>query len=216
MLGPIWSQEGSFAVKRMTFLGSKRIASRGFSLVEVVIALAVILILSAVALPAFVNAYRTYQLTDAATQFGGLLKFTRFEAIRLNTNVNCQIQQTASVPPVTNMWADSLPTPQDGIEDPGEKQLLFGGTVNLVPAAAVPNAAGLPAAVGVPALATVPLANGAVTFDRRGALNPAQVYAFYLSNLNDPSVGARAVILLPSGSIQVWKADSLGNWVSLG
>ncbi len=206
-------------MRRMAFLGSKRIASRGFSLVEVVIALAVILILSAVALPAFVNAYRMYQLTDAATQFAGLLKFTRFEAIRLNTSVSCQIQQTASVPPVTNMWADSLPTPQDGVEDPSEKQLLFSGTVNLVPAAAVPNAAGLAAAAGVPALATVPLANGAVTFDRRGAVNPGQppqVYVFYFSNLNDASVGARAVILLPSGSIQIWKADSLGNWMSLG
>jgi len=203
-------------MRRMALLGSKRIASCGFSLIEVVIAMTVILILSAVALPAFVNAYRMYQLTDAATQFAGLLKFTRFEAIRLNTNVSCQIQQTASVPPVTNMWADSLPTPQDGVEDPSEKQLLFSGTVNLVPAAAVPNAAGLAAASGVPALATVPLANGFVTFDRRGAVNSAQVYAFYLSNLSDPSVGARAVILLPSGSIQIWKADSLGNWISLG
>jgi prepilin-type N-terminal cleavage/methylation domain-containing protein len=202
-------------MRRMTFLGSKRIASRGFSLVEVVIALAVILLLSAMALPAFVNAYRTYQLTDAATQFAGLLKFTRFEAIRLNTNVSCQIQQTASVPPVTNTWADS---DGDAVEDPNEKQLLFSGAVNLVPAGAVPNAAGLPAAAGVPALATVPLANGFITFDRRGAIIPAQaqVYAFYLSNLGDPSVGARAVILLPSGSIQIWKADSAGNWVSLG
>lgn len=203
-------------MRRRAFLGSKRIASRGFSLVEVVIALAVILILSAMALPAFVNAYRTYQLTDAATQFAGLLKFTRFEAIRLNTNVSCQIQQTGSVPPVTNMWADSLPTPQDGVEDPSEKQLLFTGAVNLVSAAAVPNAAGLAGAASVPVLATLPLANGFVTFDRRGALNPAQAYVFYLSNQNDPSVGARAVILLPSGSIQIWKADSVGNWVSLG
>ena len=203
-------------MRRTALLGSKRIPSRGFSLIEVVIALAVILILSAIALPAFVSAYRTYQLTDAATQFAGLLKFTRFEAIRLNTNVSCLIQQVASVPPVTNTWADS---DGDGVEDANEKQLVFSGTVNLVPAAAVPNAAGLAAAAGVPALATVPLANGFVTFDRRGAVSPAnapQVYAFYLTNLNDTSIGARAVILLPSGSIQLWKADSLGNWVSLG
>jgi prepilin-type N-terminal cleavage/methylation domain-containing protein len=200
-------------MRRTALLGSKRTPSRGFSLIEVVIALAVILLLSAIALPAFVSAYRTYQLTDATTQFAGLLKFTRFEAIRLNTNVSCLIQQTASVPPVTNTWADS---DGDGVEDPGEKQLLFSGTVNLVPAGAVPNAAGLAAAANVPALATVPLAAGVVTFDRRGAVNPAQVYAFYLSNLNDTSVGARAIILLPSGSIQIWKADSLGNWIVLG
>jgi prepilin-type N-terminal cleavage/methylation domain-containing protein len=199
-------------MRRVTLLGSKRIALRGFSLIEVVIALAVILILSAVALPAFVNAYRMYQLTDAATQFAGLLKFTRFEAIRLNTNVSCQIQQVASVPPVTNAWADSLPTPEDGVEDANEKQLLFSGAVNLVPAAAVPNAAGLAAAAGVPALAT----NNVITFDRRGAAKTALAYVFYLSNQNDPGAGARAVILLPSGSVQIWKADSLGNWVSLG
>jgi Tfp pilus assembly major pilin PilA len=173
--------------------------------------MAVILILSAIALPAFVSAYRMYQLTDAATQFAGLLKFTRGEAIRLNKTVNCVIQQVASVPPVTNIWADS---DVDGIEDPTEKQLLFSGTVNLVPAATVPNAAGLAGAVGVAALTdgtAIPFG-----FDRRGAVNPAQVYAFYLSNLNDTSVGARAVILFPSGSIQLWKADSLGNWISLG
>lgn len=192
----------------MTFLGSKRTPSNGFSLIEVVVALAVILLLSAIALPAFLNAYRMYQLTDAATQFAGILKFTRFEAIRLNKTVKCQIQQVASVPPVTNIWADS---DVDGIEDPNEKQLLFSGTVNLVPAAAVPGAAGLAAAAGVPALATI----GVVPFDQRGAVNPAQVYVFYLSNQGDPSVGARAVILLPSGSVQIWKADSLGNWQSI-
>src|SRR5260221_6662239 len=167
-------------MRRMAFLGSKRIASRGFSLVEVVIALAVILILSAVALPAFVNAYRMYQLTDAATQFAGLLKFPRFEAIRLNTSVSCQIQQTASVPPVTNIWADSLPTPQDGVQDPSEKQLVFSGTVNLVPASAVPNAAGLAAAARHRPLATVPLAHGVVSSDRRRALHPAHLSAIYL------------------------------------
>ena len=202
-------------MKRMTLLGSKRIPSRGFSLVEVVIALAVILILSAVAMPAFITAYRNYQLDDATTQFAGLLKFTRFEAIRLNKTVNCVIQQVASVPPVTNIWADSdvggIP---DGIEDPNEKQLIFSGTVNLVPPAAVPNVAGLAGAVGV-----ATLADGTATlfgFDRRGAVNPAnQVYAFYLANQGDTSIGSRAVVLLPSGAIQVWKADSLGTWISI-
>jgi prepilin-type N-terminal cleavage/methylation domain-containing protein len=200
-------------MRQMTFLGSKRTPSNGFSLIEVVVALAVILLLSAIALPAFLNAYRMYQLTDGATQFAGLLKFTRYEAIRLNKTVNCLVQQVASVPPVTNIWADS---DVDGVEDPNEKQLVFSGAVNLVPAAAVPGAAGLAAAANVPVLTTLPLAAGVVPFDQRGAGNPAFVYVFYLSNLGDPSVGARAVIVFPSGSVQIWKADSGGNWVSIG
>jgi len=200
-------------MRQMTFLGSKRTPSNGFSLIEVVVALAVILLLSAIALPAFLNSYRMYQLTDGATQFAGLLKFTRYEAIRLNKTVNCLVQQVASVPPVTNIWADS---DVDGVEDPNEKQLVFSGAVNLVPAAAVPGAAGLAAAANVPVLTTLPLAAGVVPFDQRGAGNPAFVYVFYLSNLGDPSVGARAVIVFPSGSVQIWKADSVGNWVSIG
>jgi prepilin-type N-terminal cleavage/methylation domain-containing protein len=200
-------------MRQMTFLGSKRTPSNGFSLIEVVVALAVILLLSAIALPAFLNSYRMYQLTDGATQFAGLLKFTRYEAIRLNKTVNCLVQQVASVPPVTNIWADS---DVDGVEDPNEKQLLFSGAVNLVPAAAVPGAAGLAVAANVPVLTTLPLAAGVVPFDRRGAGNPAFVYVFYLSNLGDPSVGARAVIVFPSGSVQIWKADSVGNWISIG
>jgi prepilin-type N-terminal cleavage/methylation domain-containing protein len=200
-------------MRQMTFLGSKRTPSNGFSLIEVVVALAVILLLSAIALPAFLNSYRMYQLTDGATQFAGLLKFTRYEAIRLNKTVNCLVQQVASVPPVTNIWADS---DVDGVEDPNEKQLVFSGAVNLVPAAAVPGAAGLAAAANAPVLTTLPLAAGVVPFDQRGAGNPAFVYVFYLSNLGDPSVGARAVIVFPSGSVQIWKADSVGNWVSIG
>jgi prepilin-type N-terminal cleavage/methylation domain-containing protein len=199
-------------MRQMTFLGSKRTPSNGFSLIEVVVALAVILLLSAIALPAFLNSYRMYQLTDGATQFAGLLKFTRYEAIRLNKTVNCLVQQVASVPPVTNIWADS---DVDGVEDPNEKQLVFSGAVNLVPAAAVPGAAGLAAAANAPVLTTLPLAAGVVPFDQRGAGNPAFVYVFYLSNLGDPSVGARAVIVFPSGSVQIWKADSLGNWISI-
>jgi prepilin-type N-terminal cleavage/methylation domain-containing protein len=199
-------------MRQLTFLGSKRSLSNGFSLIEVVVALAVILLLSAIALPAFLNAYRMYQLTDGANQFAGLLKFTRYEAVRLNKTVNCQIQQVASVPPVTNIWADS---DGDGLEGANEKQLLFSGSVNLVAAGAVPGAAGLPAASSIPVLTALPLANAPVPFDRRGAGNPALAYVFYLVNQGDPSVGARAVIVLPSGSLQIWKADSLGNWVLL-
>jgi prepilin-type N-terminal cleavage/methylation domain-containing protein len=204
-------------MRQMTFLGSKRTPSNGFSLIEVVVALAVILLLSAIALPAFMNAYRMYQLADSATQFAGLLKFTRYEAIRLNKTGDFVVQQVASVPPVTNIWADS---DVDTVEDANEKQLVFSGAVNLVPDATVPNTAGLAAAAGTPGfpvvLTTVPLANGKVTFDQRGAVKTALSYVFYLSNLGDPSVGVRAVIVLPSGSVQIWKADSLGNWISIG
>jgi len=66
------------------------------------------MIISAVALPSFMRAYRTYQLDDAATQVAGILKFTRYEAIRVNvpaaTPLKAQILQSAAG---TYVFADS-------------------------------------------------------------------------------------------------------------
>jgi len=70
----------------------------------------------------------------------------------------------------------------------------------------------LAAAVGVPMFAPVPLANARINFDQRGGGNPGGVYALYVGNTNAPDVGYRALILLPSGSVQIWQADGQGNW----
>jgi len=62
---------------------------RGLSTLELVVSLGIILIISAVAIPSITKTLRIYQLNDAATQLAGILKLTRFEAIRRNTPVNC-------------------------------------------------------------------------------------------------------------------------------
>jgi len=183
-------------------------STSGFSMIELVAVLAVMFVMFAIGVPSFVRAYRTYQLDNTASQVEGILKATRSSAIRLNTQVNCIIQVAAGQ---THMWADSN---NDGIEQSTEKQILLSGSVTLVQAAGVPNAAGLAAAIGIPVLtATSPL-NGVDTFDARGAANPAApgVYVLYVGNTAVPTAGYRAVVLMPSGSIQVWSANSAGNW----
>src|SRR5437879_11573378 len=79
-------------------------SSGGFTIVELVVSIAVILIITGVALPSFLQSYRTYQLSDAASKAANLLKLTRFEAIRRNTPVSCQIRHAGSA---TNFWVDS-------------------------------------------------------------------------------------------------------------
>ena len=183
-------------------------STSGFSMIELVAVLAVMFVMFAIGVPSFVRAYRTYQLDNTASQVEGILKSTRSSAIRLNTQVNCVIQVAAGQ---THMWADSN---NDGIEQSTEKQILLSGNVNLVAAGVVPNTAGLAAAIGVPVLTATPL-NGVVDrFDGRGAANPAApaVYVLYVGNTAIPTAGYRAVVLMPSGSIQVWSADSAGNW----
>ncbi len=182
----------------------------GFSLTELVVALAVAMVLMAVGLPAFLRAYHSYQLSSSASQMADILRLTRYEAIRLNKPVDC-IVQPAAAPGTTNVWADSDRT---GALDPTEKMVLLGTGGNLVDAGTVPNTSGLISnAVGSMAV-TSPSPTGSVTwFDARGAVvPPTGVTAFYLASANAPEAGFRAVLLLPAGSIQIWTGDNAGNW----
>jgi Tfp pilus assembly protein FimT len=178
----------------------------GFTMVELVGTMAVILVVGAIAVPSFISAYHSYQVSDAATQLAGILQATRFEAIRRNTTVNCIIQQAAGV---TNIWTDSN---NNSTEDPGERQIIFNGPANLMDAGNVPGTATLPAAVGVSTLTNVSVSSATLGFDQRGAGDPNSVYALYIGNINAPGAGYRAVILFPSGSVQTWQADPQGNW----
>jgi len=74
----------------------------GFSLTELVVAMAVAMILMAVALPAFLRAYHSYQLSNAATQMADIVRLTRYEAIRLNKTVNCVIRPDTTDPTMTD------------------------------------------------------------------------------------------------------------------
>lgn len=196
---------------------SRRLARiSGFTMVELVVAMAVIMTIMGVALPSFLQAYRTYQLNDAATQVAGILKFTRYEAIRLNvaaaTPLKAQFRQSGTSPVLSNVFTDS---DNSGTVQNTEKQILLTGNVNLVTASTPPNSAGLAAAVGVTTLTNVSLTSGSIAFDQRGAVTPAAVNVLYIGNLALPNLGNRAVILLPSGSVQIWTTDASGNWQQL-
>ena len=183
----------------------------GFSLTELVVALAVAMILMAVGLPAFLRAYHAYELSNSATQMADILRLARYEAIRENTSVQCVIQASGSNPGYTNAWVDSI---KNGILDPTEKTILLGPSGNLVDAGGVPGTSGLIAsAVGSISINTPSPSASGIWFDARGAVEPpTQVNSFYLSSALAPEAGYRAVFLMPTGSIQIWMADASGNW----
>jgi len=189
----------------------------GFSLTELVVAVAVAMILMAVALPAFLRAYHSYELSGAANQVADILRLTRYEAIRLNKPIACIIQPAPDGPGMTDLWADSNGNAQ---MDPTEKMILLGNAGNLVGSGGVPNTSGLITnAVGAIAT-TAPPAGGttSIWFDARGALTAPtnqNVNVFYLASSIAPEAGYRAVLLMPAGSIQVWTGDVTGNWQQL-
>jgi Tfp pilus assembly protein FimT len=175
-------------------------SARGLSVLELVVSLAIILIISGMAIGPIAKTVKTYQLNDAANQVAGIVKFTRFEAIRRNKPIKCVNFQAAAYAEA-NIWADN---DGDNVAGTTEKQILLSPNATLVSAGVVPNTSALAAAANIPTL--TPISPGdAIKFDQRGAVvaSPPAVYVFYVGNTS-PSGGFRAVIVLPSGSVQVW------------
>ena len=199
--------------KRAKPSGTRGSRRRGFSIVELVVSLAILMILTAMAIPTLTDSLRSYQLNDAATRVSDLLKFTRFEAVRKNTAVDFRILQNGTV---WNIWADS---DKDGVMDPPEKQSLIGEFVTLLPAGSpgLPGPGPITASLGAaPVLdASRSGANGFIRFDSRGAVTPLSAFILYLGSAAHPEYGFRSVVLLPSGATQVWSVPPGGNWIRI-
>ena len=184
----------------------------GFSLTELVVAMAVAMILMAVGLPYFLRAYHFYQLSNAATQTADIVRLTRYEAIRLNRIVNCVIQPDSGDPTMSRLsMTDAIGNPLTGVS---ARAVLLGSGGNLVDSGSVPGASSLApaAALGAITLAAIPPTGATLQFDARGALTSGRVTVFYLNAPGVPDAGFRAVILTPAGSIEIWAGDSAGNW----
>lgn len=191
----------------------------GFSLVELVLSVAVLLIITVLAVPVIVRSLQSYQLNSTASQVSGILKFAKFEAIRQNTPVSAQVQQQG-----TNwlVWVDSN---GNGLADGAEPRMIIGGGFTLLPAATVPGTGSIASTLGADngTTWTVLSGNGSEWYDHRGVLcfqglppvcpaGPPTIYALFIGNPNDPTAGYRAIITLPSGAVQVWSSSSAGAW----
>lgn len=197
-----------------------RRATAGFSMVELVVSIGIMLVLTALAIPSLVHSLHAYQLNSAAASVSDMLKFTRFEAVRRNKQINLQFTQNGLS---WIVWTDSFVVGNGGPIDPRDKQQVIAGYPTLLPSGTAPPPGAISAALG--GITPIPLSgnNGSVTFDARGAVRQAiggalagSPYVFYVGNANDTDSGYRAVVLLPSGSTQTWTAPSGGPWRQVG
>jgi hypothetical protein len=180
-------------------------------MVELAVSLTVLLILTAIAVPSLVRSFRTYQLNDAAGRLSDMLKYTRFEAVRRNTQVNFLMQASGGG------WIVGVDANGNATIDVGEKQELIAGFATLLGGGVAPAPNAIRAALGGAALNTLPASSTSVTFDARGAIRSggsvtANIYVLYIGSVSNPEFGYRAVILLPSGSTQIWTAQTGGPW----
>ena len=207
------SERGNYLGRSATFSGTRRSRNRGFSMVELAVSLTVVLILSAIAIPTLMHSIRTYQLNSAAARVSDMLKFTRFEAVRRNKQINFLMQASA------NGWIVGTDSDNNGTVDATEKQQLIAGFAALLPSGVAPSPTAISASLGGASLTPKSGSNGSVTFDARGAIRVGiggafspNVFIFYLGSATDPQYGYRAVVLLPTGNMQVWTAQAGGTW----
>jgi len=184
-------------------------------MVELAVSLTVVLILTAVAIPSIMRSFRTYQLNSAAARVADMLKFTRFEAVRRNKQINFLMQTSV------DGWIVGTDSDNNGSVDSTEKQQLISGFAALLPSGVAPSPTAISAALGGAALTTKSGSNGSVTFDARGAIRvggvvSSSVFVFYMGSATDPQFGYRAVVLLPAGSTQIWAATAGGTWQRIG
>ena len=187
----------------------------GFSLLELLVALCVAIILMAVALPMAMRAYRSLQLNNAADSVSDILRQTRSEAIRLNKPVNCVLQPYSGDATMTSAFLTD-PSSGNQLTGMGGTTILLGNSGNLVNSTTVPGASALLSQAKLGSVVPTNMApgGGTVQFDARGAVKqPPGVNAFYLASAVAPEAGYRAVLLMPAGSIEIWSADSSGNWL---
>src|SRR5258705_12933031 len=168
----------------------------GFSLTELVVAMAVAMILMAVSLPSFLRAYHSSRLSNAATQVADIVRLTRYEAIRINRTVNCVIRPDATDPTMTDAsMTDVNGNPLTGV---ASRMIVLGPSGNLVDSGSVPGASSLPslAALGATTPPPVPPAGGTAQFDAPGASPSGNVTVFYLKPPVSPQTGFRAVLFM--------------------
>ena len=190
----------------MRFNSRRRMA--GFSMVELIIVLAIAMIMSAIALPTAITQYRQYRLTSTAANLSSILQACRTDAIRFNTNVTCYFSPVAGG---FTFWSDEN---NNFVADPNEPQYLFPGDLLLNP----PAAPGPGAGTTVPGAALPVRGVGGgtgITFTPRGGVAPGG-NSYILTLSYPPGVGLdnafRAVTVSPFGKTKVYAATAGSNW----
>ena len=180
----------------------------GYSLIEMVMTLAIGLILVTIALPTLVGAIQSYRLNSIAQQTANLIDLTRYGAIRNNTVMSLQktVQRGNTILYIDLKGHGNLEAGDPLVMLPSDMQIANGQP--LTPG---------PASTGLGATQDF---TAQMTFDYRGTLNynagiqPA-AYFLALGYTTQAQYGCRAITVTPMGQTKTWKAPAGGTWTGM-
>ena len=205
---------------------------RGFTMIELVVVLAVSLIVAGMAIPNFMSALRLTRLKGAVSDFAGLLQSARIKAVNDDRYYSAYVLGGTS----REAFVDIYPQQASGASgsggtqpDPQDPVIGINSEVVQKPVGSAPNTASLKA-LFLPANATVVLGDGsvaasAITYGPRGlpcsasALTckthlPAGDIAYWIFFQDINSTNWGAVTVTPAGRIQRWlfSGGAAGTW----
>ena len=182
----------------------------GYSLVEMMMTLAIGLVLASIALPTMVGAIQSYRLNSVAQQVANLIDLTRYTAIRRNSIVRAR-----TTPDNTVLFIDLN---GNGNLDAGEPMVLLPNDMQLSNTQCPkpdPNTPGL-----APGLSPLQDFAGQITFDYRGTVNfsgggSTAAYFLALGYITQVRYGCRAITVTQMGQTKVWKAPDGSTWTMM-
>jgi prepilin-type N-terminal cleavage/methylation domain-containing protein len=184
--------------------------ARGFSLVELVVALAIAMVLAAIAIPSVVTTYNQYRLGVQATLIAGEIDQLRMTAVRRNSTVTLFSTPSGSN---TILYIDAN---KSGILDSTDPQFILPADMQIsnslsTAPTGMPDVSSLPSTYST----AVKLPSTGITFGANGTINAgAGPYFIVIGYTNTSKYGYRAVTVTPMGQIKVWTASSGGSWSS--
>jgi len=190
---------------------------QGFSLIELMIVVSVLLILAAMSLPHLLNTVNDISLRYAASDFSGLVQSARIQAVRRNTFYTVRQGNLPSGTP-----AFYIDLPKAGAYALGDPILPISPNVTVWPGigSGAPNEAAF--------IANLKFAvNPGIdppSFNARGLpciavgnscpQNAGQGFVLFMSKAAiSGGVPWAAIAINPSGHIQLWTSDVNGNWI---
>jgi prepilin-type N-terminal cleavage/methylation domain-containing protein len=185
----------------------------GFSLIELMIVVSIIMIMAAIFPPLLMNVIDGVKLRSSANSLSGLIQQARIQAVKANTYY--PIQQTMFAGGEVAYYVDLLRTSTYASGDP-IAEMASNITAHAGSGSGAPGESGF-----ITSLNFTPDSSGVLRFNARGlpcVMNgaPCQTlgngFVYFLSRVSLVGTSWRAVTVTPSGRVQVWSYDGT-HWV---